>query len=227
MSFLTFLYICGIINAVLKGKYVMKNYTYSQKRESEKINKIVNDDISNQGHTKGIEDRVKKYSANICAKYGLPSRMRDNIASLIFADYENARLLPGKIENLLNILSKYGYGVEVLENNFPLLKHSTVDLLNALSIANQYGFDEEILTHYSFYSNSSAKEVYSLTEELNRIGVTPDYKSVNKLYISFNNAGKMIKLNELHPMNQRKMFLYRALYSQKLKDLDKSQAMKK
>ena len=200
---------------------------YVQMRENEKINKSTNKEFAIQSHSKNIEARVLKYAANICKKYDLPERMKNNIAALIFADYDNAKLLPNKIETILNLLSKYGYDVKTLENNFPLLKHSTSDLLNALSIANQYGFDEEILAHYSFYSTSTAKEIYSLTEELKQNGVNPDYETVNKLYIKYNNAGKLKKLNELHPMNEIRIKVYRTLYDRKLKESESKKTLVK
>ncbi len=200
----------------------MNNYNnnYIQKRNAEKNSKMMGKDIAEAEHYKEIKKVISECANIIAKKYGFSQNTCERIISLIYEDKGAVTELPLRINYVVNILEKYGYSseqaIDVIDSNFSLIKQKPLSLLHNLAIANQYGFDEELLINNAKYSNINEKELYALIEQLKENGSNVTLENVLELNVKFRNNRKMSNLIEKHQLEKRKLYVYLTLYERNM-----------
>lgn len=200
----------------------MNNYNnnYIQKRNAEKNFKMVGKDIAEAEHYKEIKKMFNECANSIAIKYGFSQDTCKRIISLIYEDKDAVAELPLRINYVMNILEKYGYSSEqainVIDSNFSLIKQKPLTLLHNLAIANQYGFDEELLVNNAKCSNINEKELYALIEQLKDNGADLTLESLLELNVKTRNNNEMSSLIEKHQLEKRKLYVYLTLYERSM-----------
>lgn len=201
----------------------MSNYNnnYKQKRNSEKARRIIEKEAAANEHLKEIRNAINECANTIANNHGLSEDVVQSIIALIYEDKEAATELPLRIKFVTDILEKYGYTnedtIEVINSNFSLIKQKPINLLHSLAIANQYGFDEDLLINNSSYLNINEKELYALIENLKSIGMDITPENIIKSSINVRSKGQMADLIETYPLERRKILVYRTLYDRNVK----------
>lgn len=196
--------------------------SFSKQRKKEKAAKMQMKNAQESARAKEIKRIINECASDISSKYGLSETSRKNIIGLIHEDIKAASELPLRIAFVISTLEKYGYSrekaINIIDANFSLLRQTPTGLIHSLAIANQYGFDEEYLVNNYRYLGIKEKELYSLTEELKSDGVELTLENVLEFYRQVKKDGRLSDLNALHPLSQKTIFIYRALYDKNMKE---------
>ncbi len=207
------------------------NNNYIQKRNAERNSKIFGKEMAETSHYKEIRNAVNSCAYEIASKFGLSEITAKNIASLIYCDSEMGVEVFKRITFLMNVLEKYGYtdeeAINVIDSNFSLIQQPSINLIHNLSIANQYGFDEELLVNNAKFSSINEKSLYALIEELKSNGLDVIPENILKLNIQIKKDHKMSNLIKLHPLEKKDIYKYRTLYERSMKERENEKAITK
>lgn len=196
------------------------NNNFIQKRESEDVIRKQKKESAATAHYKEVQKAIRDCAKEITLQYGLSEATCKKIIALVYEDKDAAAELPLRISHVMGILEKYGYTKEeassIIDSNFSLIRQKPLDLIHNLAIANQYGFDEELLINNSNYSNINEKEMYAIIEELKANGIEPALENVKQLNETLKADKKMSKVIELHPLARKTILVYRTLYDRNM-----------
>jgi len=193
----------------------MNSITMRQKRsEGTKICKS----FAISGYIEDCDNLIKEKVENICNSYGLIKRPTKEVIKLLIIECIPEREIINRIVCICDLLEKYGYGIDTLEDNIKLLTHTSADLMYTLTITQTYGLDEEILTRPTFYSRVTYKEIYSLIEELKSRELDVNLENIQRLYSEYSNNKKLNDLNEIHPLDRKALFVATYLYNKNLNE---------
>ena len=202
----------------------MSEYTnnYSQNRRKDKRLGTTKKDIATSAHLKEVRKAINECANGIALEHGLSNETAQRIVTLVYEDKDAVIELPIRINFIINTLKRYGYdeaaATQIIDSNFSLLRQEPISLMHSLSIANKYGFDEDLLTNNNAYPSVNEKELYALSEKLVSDGVEPTLETLSKLCMQVRNNNKMADLIEAYPLAKSRIYTLRTLYERDMKN---------